>query len=64
MGGSARRQHDVPATPPQTADRQAAAAAARAWLISGEVSRWLANVAADLPDHALNEHLHVTVEWR
>lgn len=64
MGGMARKQYDVPDTLPATAERQAAATAARAWLISSELSTWLANVAADVPNHAVTEHIHVTVEWR
>lgn len=45
-------------------ERTAAVRGARVWLVSSQVAAWLANVAADIPDHALADLVHVTVEWR
>lgn len=64
MGGTARRHYEVEQTAPYTAERQFQTNGARGWLVSAEVARWLANVAADIPEHAINETVTVTVEWR
>jgi hypothetical protein len=65
VGGSARKEYQAPKTRPATPARSLVANQGRAWLISSEVAGWLANVAADIPDHALTTgQLTVTVEWK